>query len=154
MSLDEAATYVRVALMNDYEVIVAGLHRMFAPYDSRVRVVELVSMLPVRSAVDVLLYDAYSRERVTGPVEQVINETDAKVLIYSWNLDPSVVQEALDKGAAGWLSKSLSAEELVAAIEKVHAGEVVVSEDPGPDAGITQPDWPGKEHGLSARESE
>jgi two-component system, NarL family, response regulator LiaR len=154
MPQDEATPLVRVALMNDYEVIVAGLHRMFAPYGSRVRVVELVSMLPVHSTVDVLLYDAFSRERVTGPVQEVINETDAKVAIYSWNFDPTVVQEALDKGAVAWLSKSLSAEELVAAVEKVHSGEVVVSEDPGSDAEIKQPDWPGKDHGLSARESE
>ena len=74
---------------------------MLAPYADRVRVVELDSLLPVHSDVDVLLYDAFGRERVTGPVEQVITDTDAKVVIYTWHLDPELVREALDKGAVG-----------------------------------------------------
>lgn len=145
---------VRVALMNDYEVVVSGLHQMLSPYETRIHVVELVSQLLVESEIDVLLYDAYSRERVVGPVEQVIAETDAKVIIYTWHLEPAFVEEALAKGARGCVSKSLSAEELVAAIERVHAGETVVSADPGPDAVITTEAWPGKSQGLSPRESE
>jgi two-component system, NarL family, response regulator LiaR len=149
---------VRVALMNDYEVIVAGLQAMLAPHADRVRVVELDSLLPVHSAVDVLLYDAFGRERVTGPVEQTIAETDAKVVIYTWHLDAELVEEALAKGAAGCISKSLEGLDLVAALEKVHGGSVVVSHPPpGPEPKPDEDargDWPGREHGLSARESE
>jgi two-component system, NarL family, response regulator LiaR len=148
---------VRVALMNDYEVVVSGLQKMLAAYADRVRVVELVSLLPVHSNVDVLLYDAFGRERVRGPVEQVIGETDAKVVIYTWHLDPALVRDALDKGAVACISKTIDAVDLVAALEKVHAGSVVVSDtDPGEaaKAEITQGDWPGRELGLSARESE
>ena len=122
---------VRVALMNDYEVVVAGLQAMLAPYADRVRVVELDSLLPVHTPVDVLLYDAFGRERVTGPVEQTIAETDAKVVIYTWHLAPELVQEALAKGAVGCLSKTLEAPDLVAALEKVHAGERIVAVDTG-----------------------
>jgi DNA-binding NarL/FixJ family response regulator len=151
---------VRVALMNDYEVIVAGLQSMLAPYADRVRVVELDSLLPVHSAIDVLLYDAFGRERVTGPVEQTIKETDAKVVIYTWHLESELVEEALAKGAVACISKTLDGLDLVAAIEKVHAGSVVVSELSGSaDASAAEPviqqgDWPGRGHGLSARESE
>ena len=148
---------VRVALMNDYEVVVAGLQKMLAPYADRIRVVELDSLLPVHSDVDVLLYDAFGRERVTGPVEQVINDTDAKVVIYTWHLDPQLVQEALDKGAVGCLSKTIDALDLVSALEKVHGGSVVVSDtEPGValEAEIGNGDWPGRDHGLSVRESE
>ena len=66
---------VRVAIMNDFEVVVAGVHRMLAPYEGRIHVVELVSQLPVQSKVDVLLYDAFSRERVIGPVGSVWNQS-------------------------------------------------------------------------------
>jgi two-component system, NarL family, response regulator LiaR len=148
---------VRVALMNDYEVVVAGLHKMLAPYAERVRVVELDSLLPVHSSVDLLLYDAFGRERVSGPVEEVINTSDAKVVIYTWHLEPELVQEALDKGAAGCLSKTIDALDLVAALEKVQGGSIVVSEtEPRAalEAEISQGDWPGREHGLSAREAE
>ncbi len=148
---------VRVALMNDYEVVVAGLQKMLAPYADKIRVVELDSMLPVHSQVDVLLYDAFGRERVTGPVEQVINDTNSKVVIYTWHLEPELVQEALAKGAVGCLSKTLDAQDLVAELERVHGGSVVVSDVP-PDtamaAEIREGDWPGRDLGLSARESE
>jgi DNA-binding NarL/FixJ family response regulator len=157
MSDGGVAQPVRVAVMNDYEVVVAGLQKMLAPYADRVRVVELDSLLPVHSDVDVLLYDAFGRERVTGPVEQVINDTDAKVVIYTWHLDPELVREALGKGAVGCLSKTIEALDLVSALEKVHGGSVVVS-DTEPDlaleAEISGGDWPGRDHGLSARESE
>jgi DNA-binding NarL/FixJ family response regulator len=158
MAEEEAASRVgrpvRVALMNDYEVIVSGLQQMLAPYADRVRVVELDSLLPVHSEVDLLLYDAFGRERVTGPVEQVIRDTSAQVVIYTWHLAPELVEEALGKGAVGCLSKSLDALDLVAALEKVHAGSVIVSDDPGPEAAIVTADWPGRPHELSARESE
>jgi DNA-binding NarL/FixJ family response regulator len=134
---------VRIAVMDDYAVIVSGVEQMLAPYSDRVRVVELVSMLPVASRVDVLLYDTYSHEKVEGQVVDVIEETDAKVVLYTWNLDAELVSEALAKGAAGCLSKSLTADELVAALEKVHGGEIVVSHDPGPGAPVTPPAWPG-----------
>jgi len=146
--------------MNDYEVAVDGLSAMLAPYADRGRVVELDSLLPVHSDVDVLLYDAFGRERVTGPVEQAIRDTDAKVVIYTWHLERELVEEALSKGAAGCISKTLDALDLVGALEKVHAGSVVVSDiDPEQDeAGspeeIAQGDWPGRGHGLSAREAE
>ena len=157
MSDGGVAQPVRVAVMNDYEVVVAGLQKMLAPYGDRIRVVELDSLLPVHTPVDVLLYDAFGRERVSGPVEQVITETDAKVVIYTWHLDPELVREALDKGAVGCLSKTIDALDLVAALEKVQAGSVVVS-DTEPEvarkAEIRAGDWPGRDHGLSARESE
>jgi len=145
---------LRVAIMDDYEVVVAGLHSMLAEYSERIHVIELVSMLPVASEVDVVLYDAFSRERVVGPVEEVVQSTSAKLVVYSWHNHSELVEEALAKGVSGWLSKSLSGEELVSVLERVHEGEVVVSEDPGPDAPMTEGAWPGKEHGLSPRESE
>lgn len=145
---------VRVAIMDDYPVVVAGLHHMLGPFSDRIQVVELVSQLPVESPVDVLLYDAFTRERVVGPVEEVLAETDARAVVYTWHFEPELVREALDKGVAGWLSKALTAERLVEALERVHRGETVVSDDPGPDAPVRQEAYPGQEHGLSPRESE
>ena len=127
---------------------------MLAPYADRIEIVELLSLLPVESPIDVLLYDTYSQERVTGTVERVIVETAAKVVLYTWHLEEVIVTEALAKGARGCLSKAMAADELVRAIEEVHAGSVVVSDDPGPEAPVTTEEWPGREHGLSPRESE
>ena len=50
---------LRVAIVNDYQVIVAGLMAMLAPQQYRVNVVELdVQRGPVNS-VDVALFDSY-----------------------------------------------------------------------------------------------
>jgi two-component system, NarL family, response regulator LiaR len=145
---------IRLALMNDYQVVVAGLQEMLAPYSARVRVVEIVSLLPVQSAVDVVLYDGFSHERITEAVGNMLRASSAPFVLYTWNLDKAYVHEALEAGVAACVSKSLPAEDLVAAIEKVAAGSTVISDDPGPDAPVREPTWPGREHGLSPRESE
>jgi two-component system, NarL family, response regulator LiaR len=145
---------LRVAVMNDYEVVVAGLHQMLLPYSDRVLVVELDTRVPVVSDVDVLLYDAFSRERVTGPVEQVVAGSDASVVLYTWHLNAEIVRECLDKGVRGCVSKTLEAHELVEALEKVAGGSIVISPDPGTDAEPVAGNWPGRDLGLSARESE
>ena len=145
---------LRVALMNDHEVVVHGLLSMLGEYADRVVVVELDCQLPVVAEIDVLLYDAFGREQVGGRFVQVLEETSAPVVIYTWRLDPSLVRECLALGAGGVVSKTVPAEELVEALEKVHAGSVVVSPDPGPDAALIGGDWPGRQQGLTVRESE
>ena len=90
-----------------------------------------------------------------GPMAD--GQIDAKVVIYTWHLDPELVRQALDKGAVGCLSKTIEALDLVSALEKVHGGSVVVSDTEPRDAleaVISGGDWPGRDHGLSARESE
>lgn len=145
---------VRVALMNDYEVVVLGLQRMLAQFPDRVQVVERVCGLPLESDVDVLLYDAFSRERLTGPVREELPDTDALVVLYTWHLDADVVRDALAKGVSGCLSKTLEASDLVEALEKIAGGSVVVSPEPGPEPVLVGGDWPGRSVGLTVRESE
>ena len=64
----------------------------------------------------------------------------------------TLVAEALRRGAAGYLSKTLDGAGLADAVVKVASGERVL---PGDRAnGIEHGAWPGQEHGLSAREAE
>jgi two-component system, NarL family, response regulator LiaR len=146
---------VRIAIVNDYEIVVAGVASVLAPFSDRVEVVELGAGTQVRSDVDVVLYDTFGQ--VQGKridLEDLLHGSGARVAIFSWNQHSELVEQALEKGARAYLSKGLSAEELVAAIEKVHAGEVVTAIrhdlEPVPDSG----DWPGRQHGLTQRESE
>jgi DNA-binding NarL/FixJ family response regulator len=140
--------------MDDYAVVTAGLRALLAPHTDRVEVVELDSQVQVASDIDVLLYDGFSRERVVGPVQDVVRSTSAPVVLYTWHLGPEMVSEALGNGVAGCVSKTATAEELVTALEQVSRGEVVVSPDPGEDAVPVAGEWPGKPQGLTARESE
>ncbi len=166
---------VTVAILNDYEVVVRGVHAMLEPFDDRVEVVELTAGLPVRQDVDVVLYDTFSAPQVDSADfdRAVRHEGFGAVCVYSWDTDPRLVDVALSKGCRGYLDKGLEAADLVAAIERVAAGELVVSPSRshvvpiGPQAGLTADedprdrrpqlvpgDWPGRPYGLSPREAE
>jgi DNA-binding NarL/FixJ family response regulator len=146
---------VRVAIVNDYELVVVGVAALLQPYRDRVEVIELDSNLPVVRDVDVVLYDTFGQ--VQGRSVDVASLRDggqAKVAIYSWNLHPELVEESLEAGASGYLSKGLDADELVEAIERIHAGHTVVPSGGGTVTPKAESDYPGKEHGLTVRESE
>lgn len=143
---------VRVAILNDYEIVVAGVARMLAPYDERVRVVETSAGVPPMGDCDVVLYDTFSQSQGNVlDVQEVHAMTGARVVLFSWNLEPSLVSEALRRGAAGYLSKTLDGEGVADAIVRVAAGQRVL---PGDHQGEERGAWPGQEHGLSSREAE
>jgi DNA-binding NarL/FixJ family response regulator len=155
MSSEPGTGPVRVALVNDYELVVAGIAGVLEPFASRVRVVELDIQVETISDVDVLLYDSFGQ--VQGEqidVGRLTRGTDAKVVLFSWNLDEDLVRGALKAGAAGYLSKGLDAEALVRAIERIHAGERVSPLDEPMPAGEDFGSWPGQQAGLTAREAE
>lgn len=147
-------TPLRIAVVNDYEIVVAGVAAALAPYRDRVCVVELDSGLPVVSEVDVILYDTFGQVEGDGvDLEDLVRGSDAKVVVFSWNLQPDLVDRTLARGASGYVSKALDAAAIVAAVEQVVAGTVVrplvdLSTEEARGA------WPGKEHRLSPREAE
>jgi DNA-binding NarL/FixJ family response regulator len=151
-----SAKPIRVAIVNDYELVVEGLAAVLAPYRDRIEVVELDSRMPVVSDVDVLLYDTFGQvQGDTVDLDELVLGDGVRVVIFSWNVQPELVERAMARGAAGYLPKSISAEELVKCIEAVHSGEAVTMPDGtgSPDVQLN-PVWPGVDHGLSAREAE
>ena len=51
---------IRIAVVDDYEIVVAGITSLLAPYAERVRVVEFdMSLPPARSDLDIVLYDTF-----------------------------------------------------------------------------------------------
>jgi two-component system, NarL family, response regulator LiaR len=146
---------VRVAIVNDYELVVVGVAALLEPFRDRVQVVELDANLPVLRTVDVVLYDTFGQIQGKGiDMNRLRDGGPAKVAVYSWNLHHELVQESLDAGAAGYISKGLDAEELVQAIERIHAGQVVVPSSGGSVSPKPDSAYPGKDQGLTVRESE
>lgn len=155
---------LKVAILNDFEVVVRGLQSMLISFEPRLQVVELTTDTAVLREVDLLLYDTFSRTQVDEPeIDEVLADAHGMVVVYSWNTHPELVETALAKGCRGYLSKSLSAPDLVNALERIAAGEVVVSDAPPETedgALIDEPalwahgDWPGRDVGLTAREAE
>lgn len=146
---------VRVAIVNDYELVVAGIAGVLASYAHRVEVVELDSGVPVQAEVDVVLYDSFGQAQGSElDVAGLLGDNSARLVVFSWNSDPDVVEQSLKRGAAGYLTKGLTGPELVEAIERVHAGELVTPVQTPMREGDEFGRWPGAEHGLSAREAE
>ena len=143
---------VRVAVLNDYELVVAGVASMLQPFADRVAVVELEVRSPVTGDVDVVLYDTFGQAQGDGIDVRTLVPEGVKVVVYSWNADDGMVDSATRAGVHGYVRKGATAEELVEVIEQVHAGKTVVrvSGDGREDVGR----WPGQTEGLTAREAE
>lgn len=149
------STPIRVAIVNDYPIVVEGLARLVEPFVEDLIVLERDSGVPPVTKVTVALYDTFAHEADGGLqlTELVENDNVDHVVVYTWQDDPRFVGEALNRGASGYLSKRLDAEDLVDAMRRVAAGEKVVA--PGQDdAEIQMAAWPGNSVGLTPRESE
>jgi two-component system, NarL family, response regulator LiaR len=146
---------VRIAIVNDYELVVAGVAMLLEPFQDRVAVVELDAGSQVVSDVDVVLYDTFGQVQGDGiDLEDLVHGSGAKVVIFSWNLQPGLVEAAIARGARGYLSKALAAEDLVKGIETVARGEIVTELRAGDENLFDRGAWPGQQHGLTQREAE
>ena len=142
--------------MDDYDVVVIGVANMLYPYRDRVVVAELDTNKPLEDDVDIALYDSFAQpESDHDEIKTLIDSPRARrVVVYTWNIHPELVSMARDLGVHGYLSKALTARELVAALESVHAGEIVVSAPATTNTRNTIGDWPGRGEGLTDREAE
>ena len=150
------STALRIALVDDYDVVVIGLAHLFDEYRDRIVVAELDTNAPVSDDVDVVLYDSFAQpEADHNDIAILVENPRARhVVVYTWNFHPALIDSALATGASGYLSKTLPARDLVTAIESIAEGNVIVSDAPPrkrPAAGL---DWPGRSEGLTDREAE
>ena len=147
---------ITIAVVDDYDVVVLGVARMLEQYPERVTVAELSTTQSVDRPVDIVLYDAFAQpETDTADLHQFLeNPLAGRTVVYTWNFHARLVEQARTLGVHGYLSKALPARDLVTSLERVHAGELVVSEAPGRARSATGLDWPGRAEGLSDRESE
>ena len=143
----------RVAVVNDYEVIVAGVRAMLASHRDQVDVVEIDVQQDPDHLVDVALFDTYGQlllglDRVRS---LVASERVGAVAIYTWTLTKASRAAARRAGARGLIAKALPAGELVDALVAVAGGQFI---DTGGFRGRTGGQWPGSQWGLTGRESE
>jgi DNA-binding NarL/FixJ family response regulator len=146
---------IRVALVNDDEVVVRGLDGMLRNYGDRVEIVELSAQRNIVHEVDIALYDTFGMGQGNGPgvARLIANPRVGKVVVYTWNFQPWLARETMEQGVSGYLSKSLTAAQLVDALHAVASGRIIVSPAPKGNR-MVGGDWPGREEGLTAREAE
>lgn len=147
---------ITVALVDDYDVVLMGVANMFDRYRDRVVVAEIDSNMGVDDAVDIVLYDSFAQPESNHEEIAVLvaNPRARRVVVYTWNFHPDLIASAREHGAHGYLSKTLPARDLVAALEAVHAGQIVISDAPPRSRAAVGLDWPGRGEGLSDREAE
>ncbi len=147
---------IRLAIVDDYEVVIRGLAQMLAEHSDDLEVVELAAQLPVVEPVDIALYDTFAQTQGDGPdvAELLANPSVRHVVVYTWNVEERLVRESLEQGVSGYLSKALTAAELVEALQRVNAGEEVVAPQAVPESAPLENDYPGRAEGLTMREAE
>jgi DNA-binding NarL/FixJ family response regulator len=149
---------LRVAVANDYEIVIAGLAAMLAPHPDLVVVdMFVVGEEDPKEPIDVVLYDTFGREGDDGDQLQTLTSTPnvRHVAIFTLSWAESLTEAALAHGVSGVLSKSLGGEDLVARLREIADGTVVIA--PPADGRVSsgrERDWPGQSVGLSERESE
>ncbi|HXI32837.1 MAG TPA: response regulator transcription factor [Gemmatimonadales bacterium] len=120
---------IRIVIADDHPIVRAGFRQLVAE-DPQLRVVaeagdtaELLTVLAAHEADVVLLdismpgiafLDLVQRIRATRP--------RARILVVSMHPEDQVAVRAIEAGADGYVMKTQSADELVGAIRKVHAG--------------------------------
>lgn len=147
---------ILIGLVDDYDVVLIGLAHMFDEHRHRVLVAEIDSNEPLVDKVDIALYDSFAQpESDHEEIGVLVDSPRAhRVVVYTWNFQPGLVDDALKRGASGYLSKTLTPEGLVSALERVHSGEIVVSDPPARAKRASALDWPGRREGLTDREAE
>ncbi len=122
----------RLGVLDESEIVVAGLGALLArPIGAvgdpaRIEVVELAPGEALGEDVDVVLVDP---RHLFGPGSAFagrLDERGALVVAFAWQLERDQTSALLARGAAGCLTKRLSASELVEALAAIRRGETVV----------------------------
>lgn len=116
---------LRVALVNDYEIIVRGLDAMLAPYADRVAVVEHEIGGELEQEVDIALFDTFAgrRDAVARAAAMVESGRARHVVLYTWDASAEFLAAVKEIGAAAVVLKSVDGADLVDTLERVAAGE-------------------------------
>lgn len=139
---------ITVALVNDYELVIKGLHAMLTPYSDRIVVTDYAigdeqpgtdqsgngtaSNGSIDSPVDIALFDTFAARRDALQRAQAMMDDDnvRHVVLYTWDAPPEFVEQARSIGVDGVIPKTASADELVRSLEQVAAGQSVGLDDP------------------------
>jgi len=148
---------IRVALVNDYEIVLQGLRALLRPYAPGIRVVELDVRTTPDSAVDVTLFDTYGEATaIRKRVEQLASDSaNGAIIVFSFSDDLAFANSLVRAGAQGFISKAMPATQIVDGIRAAARGERVTLVQRSPHAAIApELRWPGREVRLTERESE
>jgi len=149
------AKTIRVALENDYVLVLEGL-RTLVQSAPDLHVVEVDIQDPPRRRVDVTLLDTYGTEDLERRLRELVADPDTGALVvFSFSDEPRLVRRVLKAGAKGFISKAVSGAQLIDGLRAAARGERVVVHRQSQRAALDERlRWPGDHIGLTERESE
>lgn len=125
---------IKVYVISDFPILLEGLHT-FSQKESSIRILGASSTLPLHEmpwgtpAPDVVLLDLDAAPDTVLPwLRQSVMERDLKVLLFSRREDPALQDQAMQAGARGLVDHRTRLGSLINALEKVHRGEIVLSQ--------------------------
>lgn len=149
---------IRVALVNDYEIVLQGLHALLRPHEPEITTVEIDINRSPRQNVDVTLFDTYGAQDgdfVARIRELAADPTNGALVIFSFSDQPDLIDQLMRAGARGYVSKAASGDAIVEAIREAAAGRQVLIRRRASGLEVDSAlRWPGRDIGLSGRESE
>ena len=131
MDSPNSNTPIRVLLVDDHKTMLWGLERLIDGEQPRMQVMgkasnktEVFAFLKF-SKPDIVLLDVdLNGDNSLDFLEELLQESQARVLVLTASQDPLVHQRAIIKGASGVVLKSENAEVILRAIQYVHDGEL------------------------------
>lgn len=101
---------IRVALVNDYMIVLEGLRALLKPSAPEIEVVEMDVRKGPKRRVDVTLLDTYGElgsldERVRS---LGVDSSNGAIVVFSFSDRPEAVRRALRSGAQGFISKAVA----------------------------------------------
>jgi NarL family two-component system response regulator LiaR len=148
---------IRVALVNDYEIVVEGLRALLLPYEPEICVVELDVKGKPNRTVDVTLFDTFGVESdmLERTRDLASDAGNGAIIVFSFSDDAEVAQTFLRAGAQGFMSKATPATQIVDGIRAAALGKRVMLVQRSRHAAMpAELRWPARDIRLTERESE
>ncbi|HEY1444429.1 MAG TPA: response regulator transcription factor [Acidimicrobiales bacterium] len=148
---------IRVALVNDYMIVLEGLRGLLRSSEPEIEIVEMDVRKGPRRSVDVTLVDTYGEfESLSERVRALgADSSNGAIVVFSFSDRHEAVEHAMRAGAQGFISKSVPRQQIIAGIKAAAGGERVVLTQRSQRSQVDEAlRWPGRDIGLTERESE
>jgi two-component system, NarL family, response regulator LiaR len=148
---------IRVALVNDYMIVLEGLRALLRSTEPEIEIVEMDVRKGPRRTVDVTLVDTYGEfESLAERVRALrADPSNGAIVVFSFSDRPEAVEHAMRAGAQGFISKTVPRQQIITGIEAAAGGERVVLTQRSQRSQVDEAlRWPGRDIGLTERESE
>ncbi len=150
-------TPIRVALVNDYMIVLEGLRALLKSSEPEIQVVEIDLRKEPRQGVDVTLLDTYGE---LGSLNERVrslgaDSSNGAIVVFSFSDQPEAVRHAMRAGAQGFISKAVPRQQIIEAIKGIAKGDRIILTQRTQHAQMDEAlRWPGRDIGLTERESE